>query len=136
LNLTSLRKIAAKMLELRDDYLSESEIPAGCRDVLESLSGSDDDDLPVFVREQDGRWRFIHQAVREYVVARDMKQGFQYPESATVITSISNLDYESAEAYKHLKQMLGVFDDLGAKFNERYRAGGRKEAQEKPPPPT
>jgi hypothetical protein len=116
INLTGLRKIAAKMLELRDDYLSENDVPERCLDLLISLTGVGDDDLPIFVREQDGRWRFIHQAVREYVVACDIKHGLHNPDAETVVTSISNLDYESAEAYKHLKEMLGNLD-LGSMFD-------------------
>jgi len=68
-------------------------------------SGSNLKGWAIFIKEAN-QWRFVHQSIREYVLARNLSIGFSnlsLPNN--IIANTSSLDYESAEVYCFLKEI-------------------------------
>lgn len=117
--LRQLGTIATQMLVNRDDFLSETDF-GDHQDLVVRLAPTlvdvarDADDAaiklaqtcPVFVREANNKWRFIHQAIREFTLAWNVNDGFENRDADTVLTATGSLDYESAETYLYLLEML------------------------------
>jgi hypothetical protein len=120
--LNSLGKIATLMLKRRDDFLLEGQLDAipELKELVEGLGNRDQNPCPLFAEEVDGKWRFTHQAIREYVLASNILYGFDNPESVNVLTSTSALDYESAETYICLQDLLEDSLKHGRHMPTRY----------------
>ncbi|MDQ1353878.1 MAG: hypothetical protein QG657_4185 [Acidobacteriota bacterium] len=97
-----LGKVAVDMLKKRNDYLDDQSLGSN----LEIVKKLTDNKFPIFVRESNNMYRFIHQAIREYTLAWNMKHGFENPKNESVLTETASFDYESAETYLYLKELL------------------------------
>lgn len=113
--LNQLGIVATEMLKERDDFLSNKQLHSKpeMMNLIKGLADLRSNPCPLFVKEIDGKWRFAHQAIREYVLASNMSYGLGDPASDNVFTATSALDYESAETYKWLQRLLA--DETGNK---------------------
>lgn len=102
--LIDLGSIATMMLRKRDDYLDGSEL-SDFEEIVEQLARRGSGHCPVFVKEANDQWRFIHQAIREYALACSIDVGLKSHGQHGVFTAAS-LDYESAETYLYLQDRL------------------------------
>ena len=101
--LHELGSIAVEMLSKRSDYLSDKELENQLSKVEKYAYSS----CPVFTKEANNKWRFIHQAIREYTLASCMKIGLENPlNEESVISQTPSFDYESVETYLYLMDML------------------------------
>jgi hypothetical protein len=114
-----LGEVAIEMLSERTDYLSNEELGDHAAKVKQFAS----DHCPVFVKEANNKWRFIHQAIREYILASSMETGLENPLKKSVLTHTSSFDYESVEVYRYLIDFLpensidSVISKLGKDLN-------------------
>ena len=99
--LIELGEVAAAMLANRCDYLEQKDLKK--HSIVAKSAASP---WPVFVRESNDRWRFIHQAFREYVLAYGIQVGLEHPRRKTILSKESSFDYESGETYQHLRALL------------------------------
>jgi hypothetical protein len=100
--LRRLGSIATHMLMNRDDFLDQRDLAEDHGLVTKLVQTT----CPVFVREANNKWRFIHQAIREFTLAWNVNDGFEHRGTDTVLTATGSLDYESAETYLYLRDML------------------------------
>ena len=106
--LNKLGAIAALMLKERDDYLGDNDLKNWPELIalMDHLASRKIGHCPVFVHESNGKSRFIHQAIREYVLAKNIHFGLHHPHAPNVLTMSASLDYESAETYRYLQDLL------------------------------
>ena len=95
-----LGRAATRMLENREDFLSRKDAGDTLFQFFEHLSAKE---CRLFVKESNDRWRFVHQAIREYALAWNIDFGLTHPRQGSAIKATSSLDYESAETYLYLK---------------------------------
>ena len=105
--LARLGEVAVLMLRERSDYLTSKQLEdnADIAGFVQSFTLGPSAECPVFVSETIGS-RFIHQAFREYVFASNIAHGLRHPEESSILTSSGSLDYESAETYIYLRDLL------------------------------
>src|SRR5665213_479187 len=98
------------MLEKRADFLSETELKKADKGRAEGLYRFvqilTEKKCKVFVKESNDRWRFVHQSMREYALAWNLNDGLHNPGRWSALKGTSSLDYESAETYQKLKEIL------------------------------
>jgi hypothetical protein len=137
-----LGMIATAMLQKREDFITEVELkeadPTGTSGLPYLVERLAKEDCRVFVREIGGqfrvaavagdrhdadRWRFAHQAMREYTLAWNIGYGLRHPGDPSSIKITASFDYESAETYSCLRSLPqagngldGVIDNLGIHF--------------------
>jgi FRG domain/NACHT domain len=104
--LRQLGDVAALMIENRRDYLSD-------RDLWEKIPEEktirhyEKGKWPLFIRESGKEWRFVHQSIREYILAWNVYDCFNSTYGDRGLTSeTSSLDFESAEVYCFVADLL------------------------------
>ncbi|MGO8672989.1 MAG: FRG domain-containing protein, partial [Capsulimonadaceae bacterium] len=103
-----LGTVAVKMLIQRDDYVGEKDLETEEANLVHrlSLSSVTDTACPIFVRELDNKFRFLHQNIREYVLAWSMYDALRSRREDSLLIKTSSLDYESAETFMYLRDIL------------------------------
>jgi hypothetical protein len=109
LNVDELRlklgRVATKMLEKRDDFLSERELQAADGELYNFVDRLTATECRIFTKEANDRWRFVHQAMREYALAWNIDFGLNCPKRPSAIKATPSFDYESAETYLYLENL-------------------------------
>lgn len=115
-----LGTVAAFMLKKRQDYLKELSTEEKEAALMRQGNSTEEDLVwqiiedfkkrssgwPIFI-EEAGQWRFVHQSIREYILARNLSYGFlSLPSQNSIVATTSSFDYESAEVYCFLKEIL------------------------------
>ncbi len=100
-----LGEVAARMLESRSDFIGEDDLPVECRELVQRLVELK---AKLLVRDSNDKYRFIHQAIREFVLAWNTKHSILDPGEQTLLSRTQHLDYESAETYQHLRELLAL----------------------------
>jgi|SRR5271157_23519 len=98
-----LGKVATRMLESRSDFIGEDDLDKQCKDLVNRLA---DCTCKLLVRDSNNKYRFIHQAIREFILAWSIKDAILHPGKDSLLTTTHCLDYESAETYLHLRELL------------------------------
>ena len=95
--------VATRMLESRSDFIGEDGLDMQCKDLVNQLV---DCKCKLLVKDSNNKYRFIHQAIREFILAWNIKDAILHPGKDTLLTTTHCLDYESAETYLHLRELL------------------------------
>jgi hypothetical protein len=111
--LKALGRVAALMIESRKDYLSDEDLwehPDEEQTIHRYYkSKNNSPPWPLFVRESDKEWRFVHQSIREYVLAWNLYQSLSKDACGEgFATEVSSLDFESAEVYCFVMDLMGL----------------------------
>jgi MinD-like ATPase involved in chromosome partitioning or flagellar assembly len=106
-----LGRLAALMIENRRDYLSDTDLKdrTDQKATIRRHSGSERAvrTWPLLVHESDREWRFVHQSIREYLLAWNIFDGLRGPrERAWLINETTSLDWESGEVYCFVADLL------------------------------
>ena len=97
--------VATRMLESRSDSIGEDALGTQFTPLMDRLSQCK---CKLVIRDSKNRYRFIHQAIREFILAWNIKDGILHPPpgNETLLTTTHCLDYEHAETYLHLRELL------------------------------
>jgi hypothetical protein len=113
-----LGKVATRMLESRSDFIGEDQLDPPCRELVERLAKRA---FKLLVRDSNDKYRFIHQTIREFILAWNIKDSILHPGRENLLTRTQHLDYESAETYLRLRELLALdetdMDSLVAKVD-------------------
>jgi len=102
-----LGQVAALMIAKRKDYLSDEDLLHHHEEKQIIRQYGKKPGWPLFVQESGKEWRFIHQSIREYILAWNVFDGFANPEISDSLTNQStSLDFESAEVYCFLYELV------------------------------
>lgn len=102
----SLGTVAARMIEERRDFLSNTQLRT-CPEEKETIECHKGGRWPLFVCEAGKEWRFVHQSIREYVLAWNIFDGFKRLGGREgLLARTSSLDFESAEVYCFVADLL------------------------------
>lgn len=115
-----LGRVAALMIEKRKDYLSDEDFADHYDEehIVRTYAGKPQ--WPLFVRESRKEWRFIHQSIREYLLAWSIFDGFTNSDDhGGLVNRSSSLDFESAEVYCFLHDLVAV--DRSRRFEDGVR---------------
>jgi len=112
-----LGQVAALMIERRKDYLSDEDFADHYDEECVVRTYAERPQWPLFVCEAKNEWRFIHQSIREYLLAWSIFDGFTNSDNPdSLVNRSSSLDFESAEVYCFLHELVdadqrGQFED-------------------------
>lgn len=102
----SLGRVAARMIEERRDFLGDAQLRT-CPEEKETIEYHVDGHWPLFVCDAGSEWRFVHQSIREYVLAWNIFDGFKRLGGRDgLLARTSSLDFESAEVYCFVADLL------------------------------
>jgi hypothetical protein len=105
----NVARVAAIMLNRRDDLITHeqlSEFKSWDPKNFEKIEMRPGQPYGIFVKEKKDTWGFVHQSLREFILAWATKREIEKGEYE-VVTGTSAFDYVGAETYKHLSEMPG-----------------------------